>query len=86
MLGACEYEGGEAGGEDPLVGNGCMEVEALFFEGDGFLKWELQEGRVGEEGNGVVDFALAEGEDDRRDAEKYPLEAGEGCRVWKRGV
>lgn len=53
-----------------------MKVETIFCGGNGILKCKREEGGVGEKGDELLDFALAEGGSVRRDAEEELFEGG----------
>lgn len=44
---------------------------------------EVWEARVGEGKDEFVGVALAEGRNDRKDAEEELFEVGDGCWVWR---
>lgn len=78
MLGLWEDERREAGGSNLLAENGYVEAGALFYKGDGVLTRVRGGGRVGEDGNEVVGFAVAEGGSNIRIVKEKLLVVAEG--------
>lgn len=67
-----------------LAEQSCVEVEALFCEGDGNFESGREGDKVVEEGDELVGFTLAESGSGRKDAEEKRFEAGQGNGVCKR--